>query len=195
MSADAEDFAARWARIEAESRAHFERAHPNGVEPEPMPEQPADPLAELADDVSHAIDEHTDAHEDEAHELFPGVRLNPSTPGGAELIARLQRGEGTPHAIKLHTEPDGSLWAVEDFYARLKRDEQADREYDERAAAAPPAPAAPVDGPAYIGTVLARMQPGVFWNGTHWAIRQQPVPGKGLLQRLLERSDREESAP
>jgi hypothetical protein len=115
-------------RIYADSRAYFERQHPNGVEP-------PDPMPELADKVDRAIDEHANGHEDDAAGLFPGVRLDQGNPRHAELINRLQRGAGKSHEIKLVIDKDGSHWAVRDFDASLKSTEQEDREYDERHAA------------------------------------------------------------
>lgn len=111
-----------FARIEAESRAEFARLYPNGVEP-------ADPMPELTAKVSKAIDEHANGHEDEAADLFPGAPLNPADPHDAQLVQRLQNGDGRLHEIKLHVAKDGSHWAVRDFdafSARVDAEEAAD---------------------------------------------------------------------
>ena len=118
---DSGEFTAMVDRVNAESRAFFDRQHPNGVErPDPMPE--------LADKVEKAIDEWANGHEDDAAQLFPAVRLDRTDPHHAGLIDRLQRGEGKPFEIKLEVDKDGSHWAARDVDAAVERMDAEERD-------------------------------------------------------------------
>ena len=100
-------------------------------------------MADLARKVGQAIDDHANPS-DESEATFPGWPLDATR--DADLIARLQRGEGRAYQIRLQRDDGGKQWAVHDFAVSM------DREVDALEQAAPPVERPDPDRPAYVRT-------------------------------------------
>lgn len=88
-------------------------------------------MADLAYKVGVAVADHANPS-DELEDTFPGWPLDARR--DADMIARLQRGEGRPHEVKLHTDAAGQHWAVHDFDAAMQARAAEDQAYDARPA-------------------------------------------------------------